>query len=356
MKKTLIAIILVLAFVTACSKTGGGTKAPGDSQQQGNAGQALVKVIDYFPFTKDVHVVYRGTGNEYAGYDTYVEYIKDNIMQTRTDNGGTVVVNVYEVSEGEVKKVYSRPETYYRYDFTSQRGDEEVLIKEPIKIGTEWTLKDGAKRSITAVDTDVSTPLGSYKAVEVTTARADSTFKDYYAKGVGLVKSVFTAKDSSFNVISEIEKLEKDVPFKQNVMFYFPDFLNDRVAYMERAIEINTGQDMKYKFQKEFKTIPEGSKLSKVLTPNVQVLGATVDDSAGIVTVDFSRHLIDDMNAGAGFESMLLKSMVNTLGQYYQVDRVIITVEGKPYSSGHILLKPGEYFKVNTDKCVLYKK
>jgi hypothetical protein len=61
------------------------------------------------------------------------------------------------------------------------------------------------------------------------------------------------------------------------------------------------------------------------------------------------------MNAGSGYESLILQSIVNTLGGYYGVDKVYITIENKPYSSGHIEMKKGEVFKVDTKNLVKLK-
>jgi hypothetical protein len=58
------------------------------------------------------------------------------------------------------------------------------------------------------------------------------------------------------------------------------------------------------------------------------------------------------MNAGAGYELLILQSITNTLGNYYGAQKVYITMEGKPYESGHILMKKGETFKVNMDKVI----
>lgn len=360
MKKFLFIIVIGMLIFSSCVKKEGPVKTPpaGDGQPKEQVDkpgteQPDLKVSDYFPFVKDTHMKYKGTGNEFAEMDTYVDYIKGNLIQLREINPGTTMVRVYEVGNGELKRVYNRGESYYRMDFTSLRKDEEVLIKEPIKTGTEWTLKNGVKRSITGIDKDVSTPLGSYKALEVTTVYPDSKTQDYYAKGVGLVKRVFTpSADPENKIVTELEKIEKDVPFKFRMAVYFPDFEKERIVFVWRNIEILTDQDMKYKFQKELKTIPEGSKLTKTLTPGVQVLSASVDEAKSTATIDFSSHLVTEMNAGSGLESLILKSLVNTFGSYYQVNKVIITLEGKPYSSGHILMKPGEAFTVNTQNAV----
>ena len=45
------------------------------------------------------------------------------------------------------------------------------------------------------------------------------------------------------------------------------------------------------------------------------------------------------MNAGSGGENLILQSIVNTFGNYYGVEKVCLTVDNKPYESGHIVLE-----------------
>jgi hypothetical protein len=54
------------------------------------------------------------------------------------------------------------------------------------------------------------------------------------------------------------------------------------------------------------------------------------------------------MNAGSGYEAMVLQCVANTFGSYYNKDKVILTVEGALYESGHIKLAKGEYLEVKT--------
>ncbi|BCZ45529.1 hypothetical protein psyc5s11_15960 [Clostridium gelidum] len=53
------------------------------------------------------------------------------------------------------------------------------------------------------------------------------------------------------------------------------------------------------------------------------------------------------MNVGAVYESMILQSITNTLGTYYGVEKVYITIEGELYGSGHIIKEKGETFTVD---------
>lgn len=372
MKKILILSVLLVALLTACGKannlpdgttkneetlTINTTNSNDDTTttSEDTKSSDELKASDFLSYEKDVYMKFRGTGNEYAEYETYVDYVKDDIVQLRNINPGTTMVFVYQYKNGELKKLYSHGETYYNFDFTDfkDKDKEEVLIKEPIKVGTKWELADKVERSITAVDKEINLPAGIYKALEITTVGSDYTIKDYYVKEIGHVKSKFaTNEDDEYKVVSELEKLEKNVAQKKSINFYFADFKNDRIVYENREFNIKTNQDILNLLQEELKKAPEGDELKGTLTANANILGIKIDDEKGIVTVDFTPQLISEMNAGTSYESMIINSIVNTIGDYFLVDKVIITVEGKPYSSGHVLMKEGEYFKVTKDKAI----
>ncbi|HWQ42407.1 MAG TPA: GerMN domain-containing protein, partial [Desulfosporosinus sp.] len=73
------------------------------------------------------------------------------------------------------------------------------------------------------------------------------------------------------------------------------------------------------------------------------------------VYIDFSKELLSEMNAGSGYESLILQSITNTIGTYYGVDKVSITIEGNPYVSGHVAMKKGELFTVDLTNSVELK-
>ena len=52
---------------------------------------------------------------------------------------------------------------------------------------------------------------------------------------------------------------------------------------------------------------------------------------------------------GSALETEILKSIVNTMGKFYDVENVFISIDGKPYESGHYSLKEKESFKVDTE-------
>jgi spore germination protein GerM len=90
----------------------------------------------------------------------------------------------------------------------------------------------------------------------------------------------------------------------------------------------------------EYETIfllPEGTEINHLF----------YDSEAGVVNVDFSEELITDLQAGSGTESLVLQSIVNTIGSYYGADEVLLTVEGQPYESGHMAMSEGETWPVD---------
>ena len=122
---------------------------------------------------------------------------------------------------------------------------------------------------------------------------------------------------------------------------------------MNKELSFSTNDITKSIFEKAFKDLPKGN-LGKVLGPNVKIKSLYLNKD-NRVYVDFSKELVSEMNAGSGYESMLLQSITNTLGTYYGVDKVYITIEGSPYTSGHIMMKKGEFFTVDLKNSVELK-
>lgn len=347
MKKVLfvISILFTLVLLNGCANKN--DKSPIEEKPQ-ETRQPLT-IQDYYSVKENTNYVYQGEGNEYASYNVMVDYIEGNRVQTRTNNGGTEVVRVLENKDGELTLLLSREESYYRENLTqSPSNKEEILLKEPLVTGTSWVLKDGRKRSITNVEVDITTPSGTYKTLEVTTEGKDDKIQDYYAPNIGLVKSVFTSNGSV--VSSSLSKLENNVPLTQTVKFFYPNLNDDKIIYVNKKLSFNTNDLTKSGLEKAFKELPKGN-IAKVLGPNVKIKSLYLNKD-NMVYVDFSKELVKEMNAGSGYESMILQSITNTLGNYYGVDKVYITIEGSPYASGHYMMEQGEFFKVDLKNSV----
>ncbi len=354
MKKNIcaiLAIVVTFTLMTACTKgitpnnaTPGSPEnsQPKDSDPKGAVDTA--KIETYYPFEKSVKYMYAGEGNEYATYSVYVDYLTESRQQIRVNNGGTEMVKVLENKNGELRLIYARGEAYYRENFTSKVNDKpEILLKEPFTKGSSWKSLDGSTRTITSVKASVTTALGAYECIEVTTESKDSTVRDYYAANIGLVKTIFTS--NGMEVSSSLSKLEKNAPLVQKVKFYYPN-VNDSINYtINKELSFDTNDVTKVIFQENFKEAPN-QNVGTLIGPNTKIKSLYLNED-NMVYLDFSKEFTDEMNVGAGYEAQILQCITNTVGDYYMVEKVYITVEGEPYSSGHILMKKGEAFIVD---------
>ena len=371
MKKTLsiISILVCLVFLSSCANikslinsntkektpsstenntsnnTGEQTPAPTPQNNNPDTIQTTSYTIkDFYPFKENAMYNYEGEGNEYAAYTVYADYINGDRVQLRKNNGGTEVVSVIENKNGELKIIFSREETYFRENFTSKPSNkDEILLKEPLVKGTSWTLADGRKRYISNIDVNITTPVGDFKALEITTEGSGFKILDYYGLNTGLIKSVYTA--DGMEVTSTLKELKGNTPLSQNVNFYYPNSNVDKLYYIQKKLSFKTNDLTKMAFEKLFKEAPSKS-VAKLMGPNVKIKSLYLNGN--VVYVDFTKEFITEMNAGSSYESLILQGITNTLGGYYNVNKVYITVEDKPYESGHVIMKKGQTFTVNT--------
>ncbi|CDF59403.1 GerMN domain-containing protein [Thermobrachium celere] len=332
---TAISSVLILS---SCAKT---TKPTENKPNE----PTKLTVKDLFPFNENVYMKYQGIGNEFAEHQTYVDYIAGDRIQIRDITPGTTLAKIYEIKNGELRLISSREEYYYRENLlNTQNTSYDVLLKEPIENGTSWTTKDGLKRYISNTQAKISTPSGEYTAVEVITEGNDYKLYDYYVKELGHVKTVF--KTGSTTIETNLEKIEKNVPYIQTIKFYYPDFNKEKLAFKEEKISLKTNENIDKIIESYLKNPPK-EELNKVFSKNTKINKLYLNNSQNKVYIDVSKEFVQEMNAGSSLESMILQSLVNTLGNYYNVDKVYISVEGKPYESGHIAITENEVFYVD---------
>lgn len=312
---------------------------------------ATLRVQDYFPIRENTRTVYQGQGNEFASFDVFIDYATPTKVQQRINNGGTVTVDVIEVVDHKLVKTLSQPETYYRENLLAKGHQEEILLIEPIKVGTTWTLADGRTRSITDLAAAVTTPSGNYQAVEVTTTaadRPDQKWLDYYVKDLGLVKSVFLNTADGTEISSSLASIEEGAVMTQNISFFYPNSNDGKIYYQIKDIGFHTNDITRVTLATAYK---ENTPFT-VFSPNTKINSLYLNQD-GMVYLDLSGDYLTEMNAGAELEAMMLQSMANTFGNYYGVERVLLTIDNQLYQSGHIALAPGEYLTVDLNGTVL---
>ncbi len=352
----LLLIAFIMGLLPACNKKndmneGGSEKTSEETTQKMTeeiSGKTTEKktytLADYYPFLYNTMYTYYGEGNEYASFNMSFDAFNEARVQTRSNNGGTEKVDVIEINNGRLTRIFSRDECYYRENFLSKEPEmRDVLLMEPLVIGTEWTASDGRRRYISGTDVKVITPAGTFHAVEVITEGDNDKNVDYYAPGSGLVKTVWESQEG-YMVSSTLSQITRGHQFIQSIRFFYPNRNADRLYYIDKDISYDTNDITMIVLQNAFKDLPEGN-IARVLTENVKINRLYLNED-GKLYVDFSKELVSEMNAGAGYESLILAGITNTLGCYYGVEEVYITVEGSPYSSGHIEMEEGDAFIV----------
>lgn len=139
----------------------------------------------------------------------------------------------------------------------------------------------------------------------------------------------------------------KDEAKEENVNLYYYDVVTDKIVYINKTITIE-GKAVGTALVNALKESPN-SDISPSIANEITLKSAKLDKENDTISLDFSANFISAQNLGSGAESNTLTAICNTFGDYYDVNNVIITIEGNTYSSGHILMKEGEAFKVNLE-------
>lgn len=334
MRKLLFIMLISVLLLNACNK-GNVPEVPDNVPD-------TLKIENFFPLTENTKYTYEGEGNEFASYTVYVDYINDNRIQTRTNNGGSEMVRVLEVSDGQLTELFFRGETYFRENFTDDEyADGKILLKEPLKEGTSWSTGENSTTTITGVSKEVVTPQGNVEAIEVTTENSQGTTIEYYAEDKGLVKVI--NKGEGYEVSSTLSDVENNVPLIQTITLFYPDIDGVSLNTVDVQVSFNTNDEPKDIIEQTVKDLSVYEMLGK----NTKINELYYNKEENSVHVDLSKEFVSEMNAGAGFEGLILKSLANTLGTYYGVQNIFLTIDGSPYESGHILLKEGEPLTVD---------
>lgn len=326
MKRTFLAVAIVLVLSVAFT---------GCTRKNQSA-------ADYFPVSKNLYWEYEGIGNEFAGGRVDTEFIEGNRVQLAQNNGGTVVAKVFEVSDEGVKLINSIEESYYRINYLAKEpAQESYYLKSPLKEKASW--QDGDTTwTIESLEEKVKVPAGEFTCIKVVGKSGDSVVERYFAKGVGLVKQKFVFNDNVVEEnLSKFGDAEKDncLPEKELAIYYpsknVDNLLEDRVVE-----KFKTGETLAERITELLK---DGKY--RVLSKNTRLLDMKREES--VLRLNFSKELITEMNAGSGYEALLIDSIVSTYGKSFGVEGVILNVEGKGYESGHFVFGKDEVLKVN---------
>lgn len=316
--------------------------------------EGVPKITDYYPYLENTLLDYKGEGNEYAEQSVFFEFIEGNRAQIKIMNAGTNIIKILEYKDGNLSEIYLEGEFYHIENMINVKPEKEsIILKEPLELGNIWLTRDGFERKITGLNTHIETPYKAFEAIEVTTTFEEGRFqKDYFAKGVGLVASIYTDGDSQIKtLLSSI----KNQPLENDILVYYPLKENGTTVFKDDKIVFYTNQSIEKLLEDKLKN-PLSEKLIAPIPEGVVINSIHLDRSSWIVRVDFSEEILKNLNAGSAFEYEIIRSIVNTIGKFYDTEKVYISVAGIPYESGHYAIREGEYFKVDIEEINEFNK
>lgn len=141
---------------------------------------------DYMP--RNIEMKRYSGGYENAGYVEYYTYLSDTSCRMNQSDTATSMSLLYEYKD-DLRM------THREVDGMEMAPYERLYLPKVIKLGETWEGMFSTKM-ITGVDVEIKTPLGIFKAIEVTSNYAEEQGKydkivTYYTKELGIVFSSF---------------------------------------------------------------------------------------------------------------------------------------------------------------------
>lgn len=158
--------------------------------------------------------------------------------------------------------------------------------------------------------------------------------------------------DDSKNNINNSNNESSEI-VSDDARIYYYDVVIDKIVYINKTIEIKDKATATALIN-ELKKSPN-SDISPAISNDISLISAKVNDENDTITLNFSSNFVEAQNLGSGAETNTLKAICNTFGDYFNVSNVIINLDDKPYTSGHILMKVGDSFKVDTNNSIELK-
>lgn len=350
-KRIILSIILIFILgIVGCKATVG--SGDGDVQPTDNESPSIA---DYYPFLENTILKYDGIGNEFAEQDIYFEFIEEDRAQIKIISPGTHVVKVLELKDKKLSEVYYEGEFYHIENLIgTNKNTENILLKEPLEIGNEWETPEGNIRRITDINKRIETPFKTIEALEVTTDFGDGKIqRQYYAKNIGFVASVYEDGDTTIKTL--LSSIKEESTFEFDIDVFYPLNSDIETVCVKDKLNFHTNQNIE-KLLEDFMKNPPSDKLLPVMPKSSMFNSIKLDKNSWILRVDLKEGFITDSNMGSALETEILKSMVNTLGRFYDVENVYISIDGKPYESGHFSLKEQESFKVDIEGIKEFKR
>lgn len=348
MKKLFVCCIMLLAALPGCNDGGGQRQAASRLLPQAQPQSEVTGgIAEFFPFKENTLFSYSG-----ASLTSNSRFYFNHIQGTRAQRLVTVAdvlyaTEVLQLVGGELLLIYDDA-GYHFYEniLDTAPNVNAVILKEPLILGHSWQMNEHTTREITSTNTIVETPLGTFAALQITiNSPGYPPMREYYARGIGLIKSVHI--ENGIETESLLTEMTSGTGMQVRARFYFPNVVRGILEEYPGTLSIRTNAGFETQFEQAMRQTmsEEGMPL---ITENTRINAIRIDRRADNALIDLSREFITEFNIGDGVLISVLQGIANTIGSFYDVRTVIITIDGQLFERGSVRLLPGQGFSVGS--------
>ena len=130
---------------------------------------------------------------------------------------------------------------------------------------------------------------------------------------------------------------------QSKIKIYYPDEKQEKLITRDINLDLKS-DDKNEKILDELKkneVIKSDTKIK-----NINLENESDQDKNKILCIDFKDEFINLNEVGAESENLILKSILKTFAEAYDVKKIRLTIDGENYESGHIEMEDGDYFDV----------
>ncbi len=314
-----------------------GTGNVDDDKEDEEIEEVVGQILDYFPMNENTLYTYKSQNGEKYDYSIFNLYTDEDSLQRVifTNFSLTNVEEVLKYEEGSLKYINGTQRgTLYKKLLNNDPKYNIIVLQEPLKLDTVWQMDQHSMSAITDVSAIIETDIGSFPCIEITTNYTDGTFeKTYYAKNIGLVKTISTNSNGE-EVVHVLSEMVEDTSYKIEFPSYYYIADVEQLRYMPMQIEIESDMHIEKLIENALtNNMDEENMIYSVLN------GATINfleiyDEENYVHIDLDNYNLT--NAGVGGEQVMIEGLVNSVCQFTNKPKLKLTINGNYYNSEHL--------------------
>jgi len=306
------------------------------------------EIAEFFPFLHDTLFAYQGDQDTRLNQIAFAGFIEGNMMQRIVHQGAVSTTEVFVHEGGELRLTFANPVVYDFINVMDEPANLDlVILREPLVVGNSWSMTGMDTTEIVSMDTEVITPAGTFEAMRVvTTYVTGDQMISYFARDVGLVRQVvvWDGEESAYSLFSIVERTQMEM----TLPIHWVDGVTFELNSTPVALRFSTNDDVLSVLADALRTA--GDNFGPLLTPNTAINKITIDAQTGsqaaTVHFDISSDFIEELDLSREEEDLKLQMLANTVGNFFVVQRFVITVDGEAYSSENVNIAPGDFIVV----------